>query len=574
MTGEGESRGMTDQNEQQTGLRKVPTGVRGLDEITNGGLPTGRVTLIWGGVGCGKTLTALEFLVRGATEFGEPGVMFAFEETAAELMENTASLDFNLQGLIDSGRLVIEGGGMRPGMIEGAGGFTLDGLLIRLNQAIERVGAKRIVLDTLDVLFASLPDAKGLRDELHRLCLWLRERGLTVVLTAERDDQTIIRWGFEEYVADCVIVLDHRVDTQLSTRRMRIVKYRGSPHGTNEYPFLIDEQGVCVMPITSAGLVHEAPEERVSTGVPELDAMLGGPGLYRGGTTLVSGTPGCGKTSLTAHFVRAACARGERCIVFLFEESPQQWLRNMRSIGQDLKPAADAGLLLFHAARPTLRGLEMHLAVITKMVADFQPHCVVIDPISSFDVVGNSIDVKTMLVRLVDHLKLRGTTVLMTSLTHADPLPEQSEQQISSMVDTWIFLRDVETSGERDRCVYILKSRGMAHSNQVREFRLTARGIELIEVYVGEGAVLTGSARAAQAARERAAEAASQEAMRRKQLALQRKRELLESRIAAMRAEFAAEEGLLTRLLDMDQEREARHHLDIEEIAKQRGAGS
>lgn len=562
---------MTNENKQQIGLRKVPTGVRGLDEITYGGLPTGRVTLIWGGVGCGKTLTALEFLVRGATDFNEPGVMFAFEETATELMENTATMGFDLKGLIDSGRLAIEGGGMRPGMIEGSGGFTLDGLLIRLNQAIERVGAKRVVLDTLDVLFASLPDAKGLRDELHRLCLWLRERGLTVVLTAERDEQTVIRWGFEEYVADCVIVLDHRVDTQLSTRRMRIVKYRGSAHGTNEYPFLIDHQGVCVMPITSAGLIHEAAEERVSTGVPDLDAMLGGPGLYRGGTALVSGTPGCGKTSLSAHFVRAACARGERCIVFLFEESPQQWLRNMRSIGQDLKPAVDAGLLIFSAARPTLRGLEMHLAVMTKMVADFEPHAVVIDPISSFDVVGDALDVKTMLVRLVDHLKLRGTTVLMTCLTHAGASPEQSEQEISSIVDTWIFLRDVESSGERNRCVYILKSRGMAHSNQVREFRLSDHGISLVDVYIGDGALLTGSARLAQAAREREAEEEAQQQIERKQLALKRKRALLETRIEAMRAEFAAEEALLTRMLDMDREREAHHHMDLQELAERRG---
>lgn len=552
-------------------MRKAATGIRGLDEITGGGLPAGRTTLLWGGPGCGKTLTALEFLVRGTTQFGEPGVMFAFEESPADLEANTDALGFDLRGLVDSGRLVIDGAAMRPGMIEGSGGFTLDGLLIRLNQAIERIGAKRVVLDTLDVLFASMPDNARLRDELHRLCRWLHERGLTVVITAERDVRSDIHWGFEEYVADCVIVIDHRVDAQMSTRRLRIVKYRGSSHGTNEYPFLIDQQGVCVMPITSAELAHVASDERISTGVAGLDDMLGGPGLYRGGTTLISGTPGSGKTSLTAHFIRAAVRRGERCLVFLFEESPPQWLRNMRSIGIDLRPEVDAGLLRFHATRPTLQGLEMHLAVMIKRVSEFDPLSVVIDPISSFDVVGNLLDVKAMLVRVVDHLKLRGATVLMTALTHVGAAPEQSEQQISSIVDTWVYLRDVESSGERNRCVYILKSRGMAHSNQVREFRLSDNGIELIEVYVGEGQVLTGSARATQAARERAAVEAAGQEIERQQLTLQRKREALESRIATLRAEFAAEEAELTRMLGIDQARATQHLVDRAAMARRRG---
>ena len=484
---------------------RTPTGVSGLDSITMGGLPTGRATLMCGPAGCGKTLLAMEFVVHGAARFNEPGVFFAFEESVADLLANAASLGLQAEAQVAGGRLLIENAGLDPAHIEGDGNFTLDGLILRLEQCIDRVGARRVVVDTIDVVFAALADERTVRRELHRLCRRMRDRDITLMLTGERGAASFTRGGVEEYVVDCVIALDHRVQAQLSTRRLRIMKYRGSAHGTNEYPFLIDSRGVTVMPITSAALAHDAPVGRTSSGIAALDAMLGGAGYYQGGTVLVSGTAGSGKTSITAHFVHAACGRGERCGVFLFEESPRQWLRNMRSIGLDLGQWADQGLLRFHAARPSLHGLELHLAASMQMIEELDPTCVVVDPISSFDAVGNVLEVKAMLVRLIDFLKLRNTTVVMTSLTHDGSGIEHTEQEISSIVDTWLALRDVEGNGERNHCLHVLKSRGMAHSNQVREFRLTDQGVQLSDVYIGAGQVLTGAARAAQEAREVAA---------------------------------------------------------------------
>jgi circadian clock protein KaiC len=553
-------------------LAKTPTGIQGLDEIANGGLPQGRPTLVCGGPGCGKTLLAIEFLVRGAAQFDEPGVLMAFEETADELNKNVASLGFDLPDLIARRKLVVDHVHVERSEIMETGEYDLEGLFIRLGSAIDAIGAKRVVLDTVESLFAGLPNALILRAELRRLFRWLKEKGVTAIITGERGDATLTRQGLEEYVSDCVIVLDHRVIEQVSTRRLRVVKYRGSTHGTNEYPFLIDEKGISVLPITSMGLEHMASTERISTGIPRLDAMLGGQGCYRGSTILVSGTAGTGKTSIAAHFADAACRRGERVLYFAFEESASQIVRNMRSIGIDLAPWTQNGLLRFRMTRPTFAGLEMHLATMHKAINDFQPSVVILDPLNSFGMAGSETEVKAMLTRLVDFAKASHITALFTSLTGGSDAEDQSEVGISSLIDTWLLLRNIEIGGERNRGLYVLKSRGMAHSNQIREFTLTDHGVELTEVYVGPGGVLTGSARLAQEAQEQAAQLVRQQEIERRQRDLERKRKVMEAQIAALRADFEAEETETLQLVQQEQTRERRLTQDRLEMAASRQA--
>ncbi len=475
-------------------LPKAKTGIQGLDEITRGGFPQGRPTLICGSAGAGKTLLAMEFLVRGATEYGEPGVFMAFEESAEDLAQNVRSLGFDLGALIEQRKLVVDYVHIDRGEIDETGDYDLEGLFIRLQCAIDSVGAKRVVLDTIENLFSGLENEGILRAELRRLFRWLKDRGMTAVITAERGEGALTRHGLEEYVSDCVLLLDHRVVDQVSIRRLRVVKYRGTAHGTNEYPFLIDEDGFSVLPVTSLGLDHQVSNGRVSTGVAALDQMVGGKGFYRGSTILVSGTAGTGKTSLSAYFVDAACRRGERCLYFSFEESPGQLIRNMESIGLDLQKWVDKGLLKFHSSRPTFHGLEMHLVTIHKLVEGFHPQVVVLDPIGSLAEAGNHRDAHMMLIRLIDFLKLRGVTAFFTNLTTAVEALDKTDVQVSSLVDTWLLIRDIETGNARTRALYVLKSRGMAHSNELRTFRLTDNGFDLVESTVdSENRVEAGS---------------------------------------------------------------------------------
>ena len=466
-------------------LAKAPTGIDGLDEVTGGGLPRGRPTLVCGGAGCGKTLLAMEFLVRGAALYGEPGVFMAFEETAEELTQNVRSLGFDLDDLIARKLLDVDYIHVERSEIQETGEFDLEGLFVRIGHAIDAIGARRVVLDTIETLFTGLSDAAILRSEIRRLFRWLKEKGVTAVITGERGAGTLTRHGLEEYVSDCVILLDHRVTEQVSTRRLRVVKYRGSSHGTNEFPFLIDREGISVIPITSAGLTHPALEGRVSTGVPVLDEMLGGRGFLRGSSVLVSGTAGTGKTSLAAQFVDAACARGERCLYLSFEESPDQLLRNMRSIGLDLGRWIARGLLDIRSSRPTRFGLETHLATTHKLIRDLRPDAVVVDPVSNFMASGTSIEAQSMLVRMVDMLKSQSITTLFTDLIAGGGLDE-TEVGISSIIDTWLLLRDSERDGEHVGTIYVLKSRGMKHSRRIREFRLTDHGIEIPEAAEGK----------------------------------------------------------------------------------------
>ncbi|HUQ70563.1 MAG TPA: circadian clock protein KaiC [Planctomycetaceae bacterium] len=462
-------------------LAKTATGISGLDEVTGGGLPRGRPTLVCGGPGCGKTLFAVEFLVRGAVNYNEPGVFMAFEETAEELAQNVRSLGFDLDDLIARKKLAVDYVYVEPSEIEETGAYDLDGLFIRLGHAIDTLGAKRVVLDTIEVLFAGLKDTSALRSELRRLFRWLKDKGVTVVMTGERGQGAMTRNGLEEYVSDCVILLDHRVNDQVSTRRLRIVKYRGSSHGTNEFPFLIDSSGISVVPITSASMDHPASNERISSGVPPLDEMLGGKGYFRGSSVLITGTAGTGKTSLAGYFAVAACQRGERCLYFSFEESQNQLVRNLRSIGLDLEKWIVNDLLRIHSARPTLFGLEMHLASMYKTIAHYLPQVVVVDPISNFISAGTLSEAGAMLVRLVDLLKAKGITTVFTNLTHGGVTIQETDVGISSIIDTWLLLNDTEHDGERICAVYVLKSRGMAHSKKVMGLRLTDNGIELTE---------------------------------------------------------------------------------------------
>lgn len=551
-------------------LPKVPSGIQGLDEITGGGLPRGRPTLVCGSAGCGKTLMAMEFLVRGAVLHDEPGVFMAFEETAEELTQNVRSIGFDLDDLASKKKVVVDFVRVERHEIEETGDYDLEGLFIRLGHAIDRVGAKRVVLDTIETLFSGLSNAAVLRAELRRLFRWLKDKGVTAVITGERGEGALTRHGLEEYVSDCVILLDHRVTNQVSTRRLRIVKYRGTTHGTNEYPFLIDEEGISVLPITSLGLQHEVSDERISTGIPRLDAMLGGAGYFRGSSLLVAGMAGTGKTSVAAHFADAACRRGERCLYFTFEESPDQVICNMRSIGLNLESWVKKGLLRFHAVRASIYGLEMHLAMFHKLVQEFQPQVVILDPIGSLVRAGTPQDADAMIARLIDFLKAQRITALLSNLTSGDEALEKSEMDISSLVDTWLLLRDIELGGERNRVMYILKSRGMAHSNQVREFLLTERGIELADVYLGPEGVLTGSMRQAQEAREKAAALVRKQEAEGRLRERARKQEALEARITAIRKEFAAEEEEADRLAAQEQAKEQVLSVNRDTMARSR----
>jgi circadian clock protein KaiC len=528
-------------------LAKCPTGITGLDEITGGGLPRGRPTLVCGGAGCGKTLLSLEFVVRGAVTYGEPGVFMSFEETSEELAKNVASLGFDLADLEKQKLLALDFVYIERREIEETGEYDLEGLFIRLGHAIDSVGAKRVVLDTIEALFAGFPNELILRSELRRLFRWLKDKGVTALITAEKGEGTLTRHGIEEYVSDAVLLLDHRVVDQIATRRLRFVKYRGSLHGTDEYPFLIDENGFSILPVTSLRLDYEVTSERISTGIPRLDSMLGGQGYYRGSSVLISGTAGSGKTSLAAFFADAACRRGERCLYLALEESQNQIIRNMRSIGLDLEPWVKQGRLKFHAARSTLYGLEMHLAMTHKLTSKFQPGTVIMDPITNLSIVASHNEVKSVLMRLVDFFKNRQITSLFTNLTHSGEL-EKTTTGVSSLMDTWLLLLSVESSGERNRVFHLLKSRGMAHSNQMREFIITDKGIDLVDVYLGPGGVFTGAARLQQEAREKAAALAAQEELEHRRRILDRKRQIMEAQVAALQAQMSAEEEELQAL--------------------------
>jgi circadian clock protein KaiC len=554
------------------GISKCPTGIQGLDEVTFGGLPRGRPTLVCGGAGCGKTLLGMEFLVRGATRYAEPGVCVSFEETAEELAQNVRSLGFGVNALVSQKKLIIDHVQIERSMVEEAGEYDLEALFVRLGQAVDSIGAKRVVLDSIETLFASLTNEAILRSELRRMFRWLKDRELTAVVTGERGEGGLTRHGLEEYISDCVILLDHRVTETVFTRRLRVVKYRGSRHGSNEYPFLIDEDGISVLPVTSIDLKHAVSDERISTGIPALDCMLGGAGYFRGSSILVSGTAGTGKTSVAAHFVDAACARGERCILFSFEESADQVTRNMRSIGIDLGRWIHKGLLQFHAARPSAFGLEMHLVKMHKDIRNFDPSIVVVDPVTGLIASGTQAETGSMLLRLIDFLKQKQITALMTTLTGGASAQEQTEVNISSLVDTWLLLRDIESGGERNRGLYILKSRGAAHSNQIREFLLTDHGVELRNVYLGETGLLTGSARVAQEAKDASQALLAEQEIGAKQFALDRRRKQIEAQMDLLRLELETEEEESRRLIAREQMKVKKWEQDQAEMAVSRAS--
>ncbi len=554
-------------------LEKAPTGITGLDEVTLGGLPRGRATLICGGAGCGKTMLAIEFLVNGVRDYGEPGVFVAFEETRDELVVNAASLDFDLGKLVRQGKLAIDHVHIDPNEIAETGDYDLEGLFIRLKYAIESVGAKRVVLDTIETLFSGFSNTALLRAEIRRLFQFLKSFGVTAIVTGERGENALTRFGLEEYVADCVILLDHRVNDQITTRRMRIVKYRGSSHGTNEYPFIIDEQGFSVLPVTSMALRHKVSNEVISTGVPDLDAMLGVGGYYRGSTVLMSGTAGMGKSTFAAALARSACERGERVLYFAFEESAQQIVRNMRSVGIDLQPHLDSGRLRIVAQRPFLYGLEMHLVSMHKEIDRSRPGVVIVDPISNLVSAGTPREVTAMLTLLIDFLKGEGITGFFTVLTENGGRLETSDVGISSLIDTWMLVRDIEVSGERNRGLYVLKSRGMNHSNQIREFVLSGKGIKLVEVYLGPAGMLTGSARLALEEQERDARMRQSDESDLKLAQLEHKRKAMEAHIEAMRAEFEADSAAVKKAVSLENKREKKLIDNQSAMAKSRRVG-
>ncbi|MEQ9487146.1 circadian clock protein KaiC [Coleofasciculus sp. F4-SAH-05] len=534
-------------------LRKCPTGIKGLDEITDGGLPLGRTTLVCGTAGCGKTLMGMEFIVRGILDYSEPGVFMAFEETAAELTQNVTSLGWDLEELTATEKLSIDYVYIDPQEIEETGDYDLEALFIRLGSAIDAIGAKRVVLDTVEVLFSGLSNTAIVRAELRRLFRWLKTKGVTAIVTGEKGENSLTRYGIEEYVSDCVIRLDHRLYEDISTRKLQIVKYRGSSHGTNDYPFLINSDGITVLPITSVGLDHTVTQERISSGIERLDTMLGGEGYFRGSSILITGTAGTGKTTLAAHFAEAACRRGERCLYFAFEEAPQQIIRNMQSVGINLPEFVNQGLLRFQARRPTAYGLEMHLVQIHSLIKKFQPTVVIIDPMSNLTMGGTLLQAKAFLFRLIDLLKYQQITVFLTNLIQGGMPVEQTEIGVSSLMDTWLEVRFVESNGERNRVFFILKSRGMKHSNQVRELKLTKQGVELVDVYLGEGMVLTGTARKIQAEKEKAMNLTRKQQFERKRRDFARQKVIVQSQITALQAQLEREEENIEEMMQEEQ---------------------
>lgn len=562
------------QPKTKSGIEKAPTGIRGLDEITDGGLPRGRPTLVCGGPGCGKTMLGMEFLARGARDYDEPGVFAAFEETTPELKENFGSTGFDIAALCAHKKLLFEHIRVERSEIEESGEYNLEGLFIRLRAAIEAIGAKRIVLDTIESLFGGFQNTNILRAELRRLFGWLKEKGMTAVVTAETGAGTLTRNGLEEYVADCVIFLDHRVANQNSVRRLRVVKYRGSQHSSNEYPYLIEKSGLSVLPLSSLALKHKASLHRVSTGIAGLDEMLGGKGFFCGSSILVSGGAGTGKSSIAAHFLRAACQRGERALIFASEQSSDEFTRNMRSIGIDLEPWSRRGLLRFHGARAGFCGLEKHLVMFARETTEFEPRVIVVDPITNYGSLGNYDEVKSMVTRLVDLFKSRDITGMFISLTTPGHEMEDSVVGISSLMDTWILLRNLETDGERNRALYVLKSRGMAHSNQVREFLLTDKGAKLVNVYVGPQGLVTGSARLRQEAEDRALARREEEEAARQSAELELKRRQMEGEIAGLRAKFEAEAREVQRRVQATRKRAANVSAERTEAARLRQLGA
>lgn len=543
---------------QELQLSKCPTGIQGLDEITDGGLPQGRPTLICGSAGCGKTLFGVEFLVRGATRYGEPGVLVTFEETASEIIQNVASLGWNLNQLMTDGKILIDHVYIEPSEIEETGEYDLEALFLRLGYAIKKIGAKRVLLDTIEVLFSGLANANIVRAEIRRLFHWLKDQGVTAVITGERGDNTLTRQGLEEYVSDCVIKLDQRTFEDIATRTLQVVKYRGSRHSNNEYPFLIEETGISVLPVTSLKLDHVVSNERISTGIAQLDEMFGGQGYYRGSSILVTGRAGTGKTTLAAYFSQATCLRGERCLYLATEESPQQILRNLNSIGMDLAPYVEQGLLQFDAVRPTNYNLEMRLFKIHRWVQEFQPSTVIIDPMSNLILTGSLMQTKNFFMRLIDYLKSKQITVLMTNLTagDADHDHEQTEVGVSSLMDTWLELQTLKVNGERNRIIYALKSRGMMHSNQVREFIVTNEGVKLVEVYLGGGKVLTGTERINQELNEQYAAKKRRQNFEQKKREYEQEKKRVQAQINDLQMQLLNREAELNLLIEEEQEEE------------------
>lgn len=550
--------GSANEDNRPKGISKAATGISGFDEITLGGLPRGRPSLIAGGAGSGKTVFAMEFIIHGATRFNEPGIFVSFEENLSELKKNFASLGYDLDKLVEEKKIYLDHIFMDRNLLLETGEYDLDAMFFRLGYLIDSIGAKRIALDTIEVLFSGLTNHAVLRSELIRLFRWLKDRGVTAVVTGEKGEKSITRFGLEEYVADCVVYLDSRVSEQITTRRLRVIKYRGSVHGPDEYPFLITRDGITIFPITSVKTNYKISRERISTGIESLDNMLGEKGFFRGSSVLLSGSAGTGKTSFAGVFVDAACRRGEKSLYIAMEETQDQICRNLESIGLDLEQWVEKGLLDFYITRPSHHGLEMHLAMIEDLLNKHSPAVAVIDPMTDFLSVGGGKEVKSLLTRLIDLMKSKGVTIILTDLIKGDVNPEKSNVYISSLIDTWILLRNEEYNGERSRGLTIIKSRGMPHSNQIREFTMSNNGITLVQPYIGPEGVFMGSARVIQEAKDKADMLVRQRSIQQKRDALEEKHREYEAKIAALQAQFNAEEKEISLAIE-----QAEHDLNI-----------
>jgi len=550
-------------------LKKTPSGINGFDEITDGGLPKNRPTIICGNTGSGKTVISMEFLVKGALKYNEPGVFMSFEETREELATNMESLHFDLDSLIKKRKIYIEYLEIDKSQNIEAGRYDLEGLFVRLQNAITSIGAKRVVLDSLDALFYGLNN-NAIRPEIKRLFKWLKEKEVTAIITSESDNGFSTKNGLEQYVADCVIALDNRTVNQTTTRRIKIVKMRGSVHGINEYPFSIDMNGISVLPLISQLANQSLSTVRISSGVKDLDGMLDGKGFFEGSSILVSGSAGTGKTSIAISLINATCIKKIRGLYCAFEESSSQITRNMLSIGLDIEPYIKSGVLKMYSSRPTIQNLELHLIAIQKIIEEFDPKIIVLDPITNLIAEGINTEIRQMLAHFVDFLKSKNITVLFTAAITLETVKSNpSDEGISAMVDTWILVRDIETNSERNRGIYILKSRGMNHSTQVREFVITDNGLSLLPIYISAGGILTGSAKLEHTLQKEEQNKLFKNEIKTRNSEIERKRKMMEENIALLKTNFESEVAILNEIEiegDLLAESKEKDKLEITEL--------
>ena len=519
----------------------VSTGVKGLDDVLGGGIPQGHAMLLVGKPGTGKSILSMEYLLHGIELHKENGVYISFEESEKQIISNAASFGWKFEEMVKKNKLAISYIDMQPEQMRTVGDYDLSALILRVKGAIKKVNARRVVIDGINNLLSTFDDERIIRSDLLRLIREIKEVNATIFITGERGHDSWSKMGFEEYLADGLMHLDNRTDGNYQTREIQVVKCRGINHYTGKSPFIINSEGMSIRPLITADFDYKVLKSRVSTGIADIDNMLGGKGLYRGSTVYITGPSGAGKTSISSSFANGACSRGERALFLAFEESSDQIIRNMKSIGLSLDKWVNEKLLYFYTARATTNSLEGHLDNIMTMVREVEPTCVVLDPISAFRPIANENETKLMLIRLNDYLRARKITTVFTALSSDGEYSEHADVQLSSIADTWIVVRIMDYKGERNNVMQLMKSRGMSHSRQMKEMYFTGNGLKLQNVYQGPEGVLTGAARIGQEKYEKLKEARNVIEIDKNRKKIERKKSLLEASIEALKHEYEEE---------------------------------